>query len=518
MLAVIYARYSSRSQTEQSIEGQLLACEAYAEQKNITIIDQYIDRALTGRNDNRPNLQRMIADSKRGTFDTVLLYQYDRLSRDTYDDGYYKKILHDNGVGVVSVKEDIPEGEMGRLFEGILVSINGYYSVELARKIKRGMEINGAKHISNGSNPGFGLMVDEQLHIVPDPQTAPFVREIYEQYASGKSVTEITQYLNDCGVRTISGNSFNKNSLRTILRNKRYLGYYVYKDIETPNIITPILDEELFNKVQTILAKNTKAPARAKAKVDYILTTKLFCGMCGEMMTGYSGTSKTGAVHNYYICNGRKHHKCKKANVRKDYVENIVIDCCRQMLTMNNIIKIANAVSEQYERSQDNTQIVFFKQELKKINKYISNLVSSLEQGKAADIILEQIERRKEEKERIEEKLAKAEHDYRPLSKEAVLAFLLSLKNGSIDSITYRKILVDVFVVAVYLFDDKIRIVFSAGDDKIEITEKLLSSIEQNEHSGECSFLEQPPSPKLQAADFEKSLLFFIKPLENKVI
>ena len=120
MIAVIYACSGSNSQADQSIKRQLFACENYAKQKNITIINQYIDRVLMGGNDNRPNLQRMIEDSNKGTFDTVLLSQYDRLTRDIYDDGYYKNILLDNGVGVVSVKEDIPEGEIGRLFEAIV--------------------------------------------------------------------------------------------------------------------------------------------------------------------------------------------------------------------------------------------------------------------------------------------------------------------------------------------------------------------------------------------------------------
>ena len=123
------------------------------------------------------------------------------------------------------------------------------YSAELSQKIRRGMDINAEKCLSNGSNPGLGYVVDEERHFHIDPVGATVIREIFEMYASGKTVTEIIKHLNDKKVKTSLGREFNKNSLHRILRNKRYIGYYIYKDTEIPDGMPRILEDELFERV-----------------------------------------------------------------------------------------------------------------------------------------------------------------------------------------------------------------------------------------------------------------------------
>ena len=113
MKAVIYARYSSDSQREESIEGQLRECTEYAERNGITVLRSYIDRALSARTADRPEFQNMIKDSEQKLFDVVLIWKLDRFSRDRYDSAHYKRILKKNGVKVVSVKENISDGPEG---------------------------------------------------------------------------------------------------------------------------------------------------------------------------------------------------------------------------------------------------------------------------------------------------------------------------------------------------------------------------------------------------------------------
>lgn len=250
MNIVIYARYSSHNQTEQSIEGQLETCYEYAKNNNQTVIGEYIDHAQSGTTDNRAEFQRMIADSDKHTFEAVLVYQLDRFARNRYDSAINKQKLKKNGVRVISARENISDDASGILVEGVLESMAEYYSAELSQKIRRGMNINAEKHLSNGSNPGLGYVVDEERQFHIDPKTAPIVREIFEMYASGKTVTEINQYLNDRQIRTSHGNEFNKNSMHRILRNKRYIGYYIYKDTEVPDAMPRIIDDELFMRVQ----------------------------------------------------------------------------------------------------------------------------------------------------------------------------------------------------------------------------------------------------------------------------
>lgn len=110
MTAVIYARYSSDNQREESIEGQIRECTAYAEKNGITIVKHYIDRAISAKTDNRPEFQQMIKDSDKKLFDIVLVWKLDRFARNRYDSARYKTQLKKNGVKLMSATEIISEG------------------------------------------------------------------------------------------------------------------------------------------------------------------------------------------------------------------------------------------------------------------------------------------------------------------------------------------------------------------------------------------------------------------------
>ena len=132
--AVIYARYSSDNQSEQSIEGQLRVCNEYAKTHDITVVKTYIDRAMTGTNDNRPDFQKMIKDSNRKEWELVLVYKLDRFSRNKYEMAVHKKTLKDNGVKVISATEYIPDSPEAIILESMLEGYAEYYSAELSQK------------------------------------------------------------------------------------------------------------------------------------------------------------------------------------------------------------------------------------------------------------------------------------------------------------------------------------------------------------------------------------------------
>ena len=120
MTAVIYARYSSDNQREESIEGQLRDCMQYAEYNDIQVVGSYIDRAMSAKTDNRPNFQQMIKDSVKRLFDVIIVWKLDRFARNRFDSAYYKNILKKNGVRVISAKESISEGAEGIILESVL--------------------------------------------------------------------------------------------------------------------------------------------------------------------------------------------------------------------------------------------------------------------------------------------------------------------------------------------------------------------------------------------------------------
>lgn len=303
MKAVLYARYSSESQTENSIEGQLRDCKEYAERHNITIIGTYIDRALSARTDDRPEFQKMIQDSSKRQFDIVLVWKLDRFARNRFDSATYRAILKRNGVRVVSAKENITDGPEGIILESMLEGMAEYYSAELSVKVKRGQKENALKCKANGDMVPFGYRVNAERYYEIDPLTAPIVLEIFERYADGQMVGEISDELNGRGVFTNTKYKYtNKSSFHNLLKNRRYIGEYRYGDTVVPDGMPAIVSEDIFERVQERMEKNRHKPAAMKAEEEYILTTRLFCGKCGAMMVGVGGTSKTGRVHHYYKC------------------------------------------------------------------------------------------------------------------------------------------------------------------------------------------------------------------------
>ena len=322
---VIYARFSSHSQTEQSIEGQLRECYEYAKRQDLLVVAEYIDRALTGTTDKRPEFLRMIEDSKKKIFDYVLVYQLDRFARNRYDSANYKAKLKKNGVRVLSAKENITEDASGILIEGVLESMAEYYSAELSQKVKRGIRESYEKGYFIGGYGLFGYdIVDKKWTI--NSYEADIVRDIFTRYKNGEKAKEIIARLNGQGIKTKAGSSFNMNSLARIIRNEKYIGKVTSHGTVYTNVIPPIVDEELFYECNVIMDKHKHKPRDSKSAQPYILSGKLFCGFCGSLMTAETGTSHTGKLHHYYKCFGRKRNKdsCKKANYRQQDLEDLV--------------------------------------------------------------------------------------------------------------------------------------------------------------------------------------------------
>ena len=468
MNIVIYARFSSHSQNEQSIEGQLKTCYDYAERNGYKVIGEYIDRALSGTvADNRPEFQRMIADSAKRQFQAVLVYQLDRFARNRYDSATYKSRLKKYGVRVISARENISDDASGILIEGVLESMAEYYSVELGQKIRRGMALNAEKCLTIGSGMSLGYDTDENKRYVINEEEATAVRKIFDLYINGTNTADIIRHLNANGIKTRYGNPYTKNSLRTVLINRRYMGIYIYKDTEIPGGIPRIIDDETFYRAQEIMAKNKKAPARAKTiDENYLLTTRLYCGDCNAAITGVSGTSHTGAIYQYYQCvTNRRKGGCKKKTVKKAYIEDLVIEETVKILTPETIDSLARSIEECCAKEHNTDNLKRLQKLIRENEKATANLIKALEVGKAADIISAQIEKRQQEKSDLEAQLA-MEKIQRPLLKyEDMRFFFERFTKGDPSDIYYRQALVDIFIRRVELFDDHMIIYYNAGDN-----------------------------------------------------
>ena len=362
---MIYARYSSDNQREESIEGQIRECTAYAEKNGITIVKHYIDRAISAKTDNRPEFQQMIKDSDKKLFDIVLVWKLDRFARNRYDSAHYEYQLERNHVKLVSATEPISDSPAGIMVKSMLTGMAEYYSAELSEKVVRGMTENVLKGKYNGGTIPIGFKVDEEKFFQIDPLKAPFVVEAFQRYNDGATMKELMNWLNDSGVTTNRNQKFTYNSVQTLLTNKRYIGENHFKDIVMPDSIPAIVDKDLFEEVQLKIKKNSRAPARHKAEDDYLLTTKLFCGMCGAMMFGECGTGRNKVVHHYYKCATAKRFKtCKKKIVRKEWLEDLVIAETMKLIQDDAVIDAI--VAEVMElQDQENTTLPLLEKQMR---------------------------------------------------------------------------------------------------------------------------------------------------------
>lgn len=402
--AVIYARYSCDAQTEQSIEGQLRVCHEYAERNGIVIVDTYIDRAMTGTNDNRPDFQRMIKDSNKKQWDYVLVYKLDRFSRNKYESIKYKHTLSKNNVKVVSAMENIPDTPEGIILESLLEGMNQYYSAELSQKVKRGMKETRKKGYWQGGRLRYGYKLDGRK-IVIDEEQAEIVRYIFSEYAKGVILRDIIHGLTIRGVLH-NGKPFAMNTVYSMLRNEKYLGAYNNGEELVENLYPRIVTDELYEQVRKIIDSNKHG--KKSYEITYLLKNKIKCGYCGESVIGENGTSKNGERKFYYKCRGKKalQNGCQQQTFRKDVLEKLIVSSIIEELNKpENINKIIKFITTYQDKLLENNSVLSsLIKEQKQLENSLANVMSAIERGIITNTTnkrLRELETRQEEVERL---------------------------------------------------------------------------------------------------------------------
>ena len=453
--AVIYARYSSSNQTEQSIEGQLRVCHQFAETEGILILDTYIDRAMTGTNDNRADFQRMIKDSAKREWDYVIVYKLDRFSRDKYATAVYKKALKDNGVKLLSATERIPDTPEGIIVESLIEGMGQFYSEELSQKVRRGMNESRQKGQFTGGFLIYGYKIEEKK-VVIDHEKAEVVRYIFEQYSLGVYVKDIIDVLTERGIYN-RGKPFARNTVYNILKNEKYSGIYRYKDQVFENIYPAIVPMDIFERVRAKM--NANKYGKRSTDVVYLLRQKIRCGYCGQPISAETGTSETGVVRRYYKCYSRKSRKgCKKSMIRKEYLENLVLDTVINELSKPKTLEfiVKELLAEQERFIKEHSMLNMLLRELRQVETSLENIVAAIERGVVTNTTtkrLKELEERQEDLnrqiliERTRNAFRVSEADIRAYYKSA-----LALE---------AQMLIDYLIREIVLFDDKMEIYFN---------------------------------------------------------
>jgi len=470
MNAVIYARYSSHAQTDQSIEGQLRDNYAWAKQQGISVVGEYIDRALSGTKDTRPDFQRMIEDAAKKQFELVIVWKLDRFARNRYDSAIYKARLKKYGIRVVSVKENITDSPEGIILEGLLESMAEYYSANLAQNVRRGLRESIAKGNFCGGTIPYGYRV-ENKKLVIDEKVAPMVRYMFEQYANGVPKKEIIDELNRRGYRGRYGKPLSYNSLTHVLPNTVYIGQYRYAGEIVPGLAQQMIDEELFSRVQQRLKLTARTPATQKANVSYLLAGKAFCGHCGTPMVGENGRSHTGAKYYYYACHAKKKRRgCRKKNERKDFIEWYVVEqTLKYILAPGRIEQVAASVAEEYQKEFSQDQITELEKAVAQIDRDIEKLVDALVEAPkvARERISERMETLDAQKSELETELARLRVASEiKLTEVEIRSWLYNLTTGNPMEEEFRRRIIDVFINSIYLYDDRVLIFYNIRGGK----------------------------------------------------
>lgn len=471
MRAVIYARYSAGPhQTEQSIDGQVTVCTEFCKQRGLTVQEVYADRHLSGKTDNRPEFQRLIRDAKAKKFEAVVVYKTDRFARNKYDSAIYKRELRQAGVQLLYAAEAIPEGPEGIILESLMEGLAEYYSAELAQKIKRGIHESAVKGRVIGNSVPLGYRTSSDHTYEIDPETAPVIKKIFEMYVDGVSCSDICRYLTEHGFRTRRGQPFNHNSINRILNNKKYMGVYEAAGVVYQDKIEPIVSQETFLLAKREMQRRRKGKATRADTADYLLAGKLFCGHCGSLMHGVSGTSKTGNTHYYYTCAKKRKKLCDKKSVAKDYIEQLVVDLTMEyILEENRLRSIAEkmfALQEESDTTQE--EIRHYKKMLRENSTASDNILKAVEKGLATDTLLTRLKTLEDERAAILGEIAFLESRTFGLTVEELEFFLLQFLQRD-DEEDYNRRIIKSFISRVVLYDDKIEIEYTLDGQSSQV-------------------------------------------------
>ena len=481
----VYYRYSSNRQDEQSIEGQRRVCQEYAAVHDLEITDEYIDRAVTGKTDKRPAFQRMIADAAQKKWTAILVYKIDRFGRSKYDIAIYKQKLSQYGMKVITAAEATLDGPEGIILESIMEGLAEFYSAELSQKIKRGMRESALKGKATGGGRCLGYRANESKDYVIDEREAECVRKIFDMYSKGTPVTHICKHLNNLGYRTVQGRPFVSSSVTRIVQNPKYIGRYRYDDILIEGGVPAIVSEDVFYLAQREVKKRRTGKQPRLPNAEYLLSGKLFCGHCRSAMVGISGTSRQGETYYYYYCsNARAKNGCTKKHVRREWIENLVVEeTVRHVLHPDVLPALSKKVCAAQHSDEIAAEVSNLEAQQRDNKRKRDNIIGAIESGTFSITLQERLTTLEAEAEALKGEVAYQRSSDMELSEDEIGFMLWQYaqppEDGDWDA--YKRRIIKCFVSAVYLRDDELLIYYNTSKDGKELDSSVLDGFDQQD-------------------------------------
>ena len=489
---VIYARYSSDMQREESIDAQLRYCkEEIKRNPNMVLVGVYYDEALSAKDniEKRDDFQLMIKDGmKQDKFDVILVHKFNRFARNTYDSAVYKHKLRDVGIRVISATQKIDDSPEGRMMESVIEAMDAYYSENLGLEVKKGLRENAysGKHI--GIAP-LGYVIGEDGKLKENKETSYLVKTIFDMYLQGHGMQTIAIELNSKGYRTPRGKHFSTKAISAILKNERYTGTFIgdvgNEHFRIENNHDALISKVAFQKAMDLRKKANHKP-RIRSKNLYSLTGKMTCAICGAKYCG-GGKSQSRKIKGvtkhivYYICPNKKFGKCTNKSVNRDKIERLISDhIINNLLTDESIEKIVaefEAVLKEYRDTVPDESLEALKRELGKLKvqeEKLLDLYLDPESTLDKDTLNERVKKTKARILAIDKEI-KAHYvtENFKMDKEDAIKFLHELRDGydSTDKFSV-KALMDTFVEDVIVKKDEIEILY-----KVDFNQKMYEAL-----------------------------------------
>lgn len=496
---VIYARYSSDMQREESIDAQLRYCkEEIARNPNMVLVGVYYDEALSAKDDieKRDDFQQMIKDGmKSEKYDVIMVHKFNRFARNTYDSAVYKHKLREIGIRVISATQKIDDSPEGRMMESVIEAMDEYYSSNLGLEVKKGLRENAYAGKHFGVIP-LGYVVDSEGKLREDKKTSYLIRTIFDMYLQGHGMQSIALELNRKGYRTPRGKHFSTKAISAILKNERYTGTYIAdvgeEHFRIENNHDSLVSKSAFRKCMEIRKKQNHKP-RIRSKNLYSLTGKMTCAICGAKYCG-GGKSQSRKIKGvtkhivYYICPNKKFGKCTNKSVNRDKIEHLICNhIVNNLLTDESISKIADefeAVLKEYQESIPTDGIDALKAEIKKLRlqeEKLLDLYLDPESDIDKDTLNERVKKTKIRIAAVEKEL-KAHYitENFKMGREDAIQYLLDFKNKfDMEDKFLVKSMMDTFVENVIVKKDEIDIIY-----KVDFNQKMYEALDSDKLQG----------------------------------
>ena len=353
----LYARVSSdRQDVDLSVAAQPRALRDHAEKNGQVVVREYVDEAESGWVDDRPQFNKMIEEARSpdAAFQEILVWKFSRFTRKREHAVAYKSMLRRRGVRVVSITESADDTPAGKLLEGIIESVDEFYSENLAQEVRRGMREAASRGFWIASRTPYGynrIMVQDgakkRPKLEPDEETAYVVRRIFELADTGKGMLDITRTLNGEGISSATGKHWTSNAVRFILTNEVYTGTLVWgtaagddaEPVRVERAFSPIVSKALFRRVNARM--RSRAPRIAhprRVASSYMFSGLVKCNRCKTLLSGQD--AKSGRFH-YYVCQSlikRGSGGCDTPRLNARRFEELIVGRIRSSILTEGII------------------------------------------------------------------------------------------------------------------------------------------------------------------------------------